>query len=173
MASKLHWLHIVASETHTWYGAHGKRGLAAIEEHGMLVGRTGVLVHDCWAPYWRLDGSVHALCNAHLLRELLYVKETTGQSWAQEMTDFLLNANKICTAAREQQIVFSADDVRAFRTAYDWIVREGEQLNPANSGRVKLSTAVNLLRRFHQHAVLNSSWRNMCLLWHIILGNKR
>lgn len=47
--------------------------------------------------------------NAHLLRELLYAKETTGQPWEQAMADFLLNANKLCAAARERQIVFSAD----------------------------------------------------------------
>ncbi|PIL41165.1 IS66 family transposase [Massilia psychrophila] len=151
VAGKLHWLHIAANETHTWYGMHGKRGMAAIEEHGILAGRTGVLVHDCWAPYCRLDDSTHALCNAHLLRELLYAKETTGQPWAQAMTDFLLNANKLCTAARERQIVFSADDVRALRTVYDNIVREGERANRVASGRVKQSTTVNLLRRFRQY----------------------
>jgi transposase len=141
-----------AKETHTGYGVHGKRGLAAVEEHGILAGRTGVLVHDCWAPYWRLDASIHALCNAHLLREWLYTKETTGQPWAQAMTDFLLNANKLRSAAREQHIVFGANDVRVFRTVYDDIVREGERLNPVHSGRVRQSTTVNLLRRFRQHA---------------------
>ena len=53
---------------------------ARLDEHGILAKRTGVLVHNCWAPYWRLEDSVHALCNAHLLRELLYVKESTGQA---------------------------------------------------------------------------------------------
>ena len=138
------------------YGVHGRRGLAAIDEHGILAKRTDVLVHDCWAPYWRLEDSVHALCNAHLLRELLYVKESTGQAWPQTMSDLLLNANKLCTAARQQQIAFSADDVLAFRTVYDDIVREGERLNPDTSasgkGRVKQSVATNLLRRFRLHA---------------------
>ena len=35
------------------------------------------------------------------------------------MSDLLLNANELCTAARQQQIASSADDVRAFRTVYD------------------------------------------------------
>lgn len=156
VAGKLHWLHIAANETLTWYGVHGKRGIAAIDEHGILAKRTGVLVHDCWAPYWRLEDSVHALCNAHLLRELLYVKDSTGQTWPQKMSDLLLNANKLCAAARAQQVAFSADDVLAFRTVYDDIVREGEHLNPDTSnsgkGRVKQSVATNLLRRFRLHA---------------------
>lgn len=65
VAGKLHWLHIAASDTLTWYGVHAKRGMAAIEAHGILPKRLGVPVRDCWAPYWRLDDSVHALCNAH------------------------------------------------------------------------------------------------------------
>jgi transposase len=92
------------------------------------------------------------LCNAHLLRELLYVKETAGQSWAQAMSDFLLNANALCEAARAQEMAFDADNVRAFRTVYDSIVREGELLNPATDTRAKQSTAANFLRRFREHA---------------------
>lgn len=158
VAGKLHWLHIAASDKLTWYGLHAKRGLEAIEAHGILPRRIGVLVHDCWAPYWRLDDSIHALCNAHLLRELVYVKETTGQDWPQAMTDLLLSANKLCEAARQQQQTLSAADIAACRTMYDAIVSEGEQRNPETNhaagkrGRARQSIAFNLLRRFRQHA---------------------
>lgn len=158
VAGKLHWLHIAASEKLTWYGLHAKRGLEAIEAHGILPKRLGVLVHDCWAPYWKLDDGPHALCNAHLLRELLYVKEITGQEWPLAMTQFLLNANRLCAAARRNDVDFSAADIAAFRTLYDAIVGEGEQLNPeaakqiGKRGRVKQSIPYNLLRRFRQHA---------------------
>lgn len=158
VASKLHWLHIAASEKLTWYGLHAKRGLEAIEAHGILPRRIGVLVHDCWAPYWKLDDGPHALCNAHLLRELLYVKEITGQEWPQAMMQFLLTSNQLCEAARQNEVRFSAADVAAFRTLYDAIVAEGEQLNPeANKrpgtrGRIKQSIPYNLLRRFRLHA---------------------
>lgn len=158
VANKLYWLHIAASDNLTWYGVHAKRGLEAIEAHGILPKRVGVLVHDCWAPYWRLDDCVHALCNAHLLRELVYVKEITEQAWPQSMTDLLLSANKLCEAARQKELEFRAEDIAAFRTLYDAIVREGEQLNPevdkpaGKRGRTKQSFAFNLLRRFRQHA---------------------
>lgn len=158
VAGKLHWLHIAASEKLTWYGLHAKRGLEAIEAHGILPKRLGVLVHDCWAPYWKLDDGPHALCNAHLLRELLYVKEITGQEWPLAMTQFLLNANRLCAAARRNDVDFSAADIAAFRTLYDAIIGEGEQLNPeaarqvGKRGRVKQSIPYNLLRRFRQHA---------------------
>lgn len=155
---KLYWLHIAANDTLTCYGVHAKRGLEAIEAHGILQKRTGVLVHDCWAPYWRLDNSTHALCNAHLLRELVYVKEITGQEWPQSMTNFLINAHQLCEAARQKQVDFTAFDIAAFRALYDAIVREGEQLHPevtkptGKRGREKQSIAFNLLRRFRQYA---------------------
>jgi transposase len=158
VASKLYWLHIAANDTLTWYGVHAKRGLEAIEAHGILLKRMGVLVHDCWAPYWRLDDCIHALCNDHLLRELVYVKEITGQDWPQAMMEFLLGANQLCEAARQKEVEFNTEDIAAFRTLYDAIVREGEQLNPeldkptGKRGRSKQSIAFNLLRRFRQHA---------------------
>ena len=158
VAGKLHWLHIAASDTLTWYGVHAKRGLEAIEAHGILPKRLGVLVHDCWAPYWKLDDSIHALCNAHLLRELVYVKEITGQQWPESMMQLLLGANRVCTAARRQQRTLDPNDVAAFRTVYDALVREGEAIHPETAqrpgqrGRKKQSVAANLLRRFRLHA---------------------
>lgn len=105
---------------------HAKRGLEAIEAHGILPMRLGVLVHDCWAPYWRIDASIDALCNAHLLRQLLYVKELSGQQWPESMMQLLVGANRICAAARHQQRLLSTDEIAAFRTVYDALVREGE-----------------------------------------------
>ena len=101
VAGKLHWLHTVATDTHTWYGVHARRGMEAIEAQGILPKRIAVLVHDCWKPYWQLD-CVHALCNAHLLRELTFLLETTGQAWNKRMIDLLLAANAACKAARQQ-----------------------------------------------------------------------
>lgn len=158
VAGKLHWLHIAANDTLTWYGLHAKRGMEAITAHGILSNRLGVLVHDCWAPYWKLDDATHALCNAHLLRELLYVKELTGHQWPQAMTDFLLSANQLCWAARHSGTSFSEADIAAFRTLYDAIVGDGEALHPEvelpiwKGGRAKQSVPCNLLRRFRKHA---------------------
>lgn len=157
VASKLHWLHIVADEKHTWYGVHSRRGMEAIEAHGILPTRLGVLVHDCWAPYWQLDCN-HALCNAHLLRELIYVKEVTSQAWPQRMRDFLINANKRCEEARQKKRRLSDEELAAFSAHYHKILRQGERKNPevarskGKRGRSKQSIAFNLLRRMRQHA---------------------
>jgi len=94
---------VAATATLTWYGVHEKRGFDAMAEHGILPNRTGVLVHDCWAPYWKLDSGLHALCNAHLLRELTYVQQLTGQAWPSNMTNLLrrfrLHADAILRAS--------------------------------------------------------------------------
>lgn len=155
--SKLHWLHIAASQTHTWYGLHARRGMEAIEAHGILPKRTAVLVHDCWSPYWQLD-CLHALCNAHLLRELVYVKELTTENWPQRMMDLLREANDSCEAARQGKRLLSADEIAAIAARYETILREGEALHPKESkppgkrGRSKQSIAFNLLHRLRQHA---------------------
>jgi transposase len=47
VASRLHWLHTVASDICTWYGMHDKRCMLAIQEHGILPKRIAVLMHDC------------------------------------------------------------------------------------------------------------------------------
>ncbi|WP_229506101.1 IS66 family transposase, partial [Massilia genomosp. 1] len=39
VAKTLHWLHIAATATHTWYGVHAKRGMEAIAAHGILPNR--------------------------------------------------------------------------------------------------------------------------------------
>jgi len=157
VAGKLHWLHVAANETHTWYGVHPKRGMEAIAAHGILPQRRGALVHDCWAPYWQLD-CVHGLCNAHLLRELVYVKEITGHDWPEQMTQLLLSANAIAAATRQAGIAFTEDNLAAFRTLYHGILREGDRHHPqaraptGKRGRVKQSVPFNLLRRLRQHA---------------------
>lgn len=151
------WLHLTATETHTWYGIHAKRGMTAMVAHGILPKYLGVLVHDCWAPYWKLD-CLHALCNAHLLRELVYIQELTGQTWPTEMSDFLCFANRLVAALKQREITLDAEQMAAFVTLYEGILWDGEHLNPAASrvpgkrGRVKQSPAFNLLLRMRQHA---------------------
>jgi transposase len=53
--------------------AHRPGGEEGIEAAGVLPHLTGTLVHDAFAPYARYPAARHALCNAHLLRELITV----------------------------------------------------------------------------------------------------
>ena len=66
VASRLNWLHTVASEKLTWYGVHPQRGLPAIEDHGILPNLQGTAVHDCWPSYWRLTNRLREHADAVL-----------------------------------------------------------------------------------------------------------
>lgn len=158
VAACLHWLHTVASDKLTWYGVHAKRGMPAIEDHGILRRRIAVLVHDCWPPYWDLD-CVHALCNAHLLRELTFVHESTGQGWAKRMMGLLQRANQRCeTARQEDKTALTTRQIRWISQRYGEILAQAGADNPQAArqnkrrGRVKQSVAFNLISRMRQHA---------------------
>jgi transposase len=79
-AGGLAWLHAASTPTDVLYTVHPKRGTAAMNDAGVLPMFTGVAVHDAWAPYDTYTAATHALCNAHVLRELLYVIDTTDDA---------------------------------------------------------------------------------------------
>lgn len=86
IAGKLQWLHTTSSLSFTFYRADEKRG--AIPEDLQV----GVVVHDHFMPYRRLDAVDHAFCNAHILRELQSLIEFDHEPWAELMRDMLLAA---------------------------------------------------------------------------------
>src|SRR4051794_8398879 len=75
--------------------------LEAMDAAGVLPHFTGIAVHDAFAPYARYRSVTHALCNAHLLRELIAVVDhhtaqpatadgmPAGWCWAQQVIDAL------------------------------------------------------------------------------------
>ncbi|MDP3844250.1 MAG: transposase [Oxalobacteraceae bacterium] len=84
----LMWMPSASTASLTWYGAHPKRGKDAMTAFNILPRFTGAAVHDGLQAYREYDCQ-HALCNAHHLRELIYVFETTGQQWARDMMQLL------------------------------------------------------------------------------------
>jgi transposase len=76
VAGRLHWMHSASTPTQVLLTVHPGRGVAGMEAAGVLPDFTGVAVHDAWAPYDTYGDPTHALCNAHALRELVYVTDT-------------------------------------------------------------------------------------------------
>jgi transposase len=111
VAGRLHWLHVASSTRFTALFCHRRRGKEGIDAAGVLPGITGTLVHDAFAPYARYPAGAHALCNAHLLRELIAVidhhaanppdgKDTPASwCWAQQVIDALLALKAITDTA--------------------------------------------------------------------------
>jgi transposase len=162
VGKKLHWLHVLATDTLTWMGCHPKRGAQAFEAFALFDQFQGVLVHDGWVPYKALDCQ-HALCNAHHLRELTYLFEEHRQEWAADMMELLKYANHTdnvnCadgTAPHYETRKYQSQ-VSELRDLYEAILAVGEAQNPAAAstgkrGRPKQSKATNLLGRLRQYS---------------------
>jgi transposase len=93
-AKKLHWVHVVSSQTATFYTMHAKRGQEAMNAAGILPNFRGTAIHDHWFPYFSYNQVKHGLCNAHHLRELTFIHEQHKEEWAQQMHSLLIRANK-------------------------------------------------------------------------------
>jgi len=95
-AGTLHWLHSASTSLFTLTTCHRRRGREAMNAAGILPDFTGIAVHDAWAPYDTYPQITHALCNAHVLRELIaitdYQENADPQAWcwASQVIDNLL-----------------------------------------------------------------------------------
>ena len=90
---KLHWLHVFSNLLYTFLFVHPNRGKKALrDEQSILPTYQGWVVHDCWSSYFKFKGIKHALCGAHLLRELYALEEKCGISaqWAKWFRQYLL-----------------------------------------------------------------------------------
>ena len=169
VAKKLHWLHVLATDTLTWMGCHPKRGTEAFDALALLEKFQGVLVHDGWIPYKALLCQ-HALCNAHHLRELTYLLEEQGQAWAGDMIELLTHASHQdnVNCADGQSPNYEAQKyqatVRNLRDLYDAILEQAQAANPTapstgKRGRPKQSKATNLIGRLRVYS--DDVWRFM------------
>jgi transposase len=158
VGARLRWMHSAGTSVLTWYGAHDKRGKIAMDDFGILPIFQGIAVHDGWASY-RDYACTHALCNAHHLRELIYLEETTEQTWPRKMIDFLLRAKDHADGAKLAQRPVANKHVASLRRQYKAILAQGERDNPRlarakikQRGRIKQSPAANLLLRLRERA---------------------
>jgi transposase len=104
VAGKLAWVHSASAGKYVLVTVHAKRGKAAMDTAGVLPSFAGIACHDAWKPYDRYGNVAgHALCNAHILRELAAVTETGTSDdviWARQATEALLALKDAADAAR-------------------------------------------------------------------------
>lgn len=160
------WLHSASTTALTWYGAHLKRGKEALDSFGILPVFTGVAVHDGWKPYAHYT-CLHALCNAHHLRELIFIEETTKQAWAGEMIALLRAAKKEADhslASGKQSL--EPKRVAHYAKNYQVLLRQAWELNPKQArdptrvdtrGIIKQTFTYNLLARLDRYST--DVWR--------------
>ena len=131
VAGKLHWLHVLSTPELTRYGIHAKRGRQALDALGLVPRFAGELVHDGWSAYAAYSQCGHALCGAHLLRELTFLHEQYQQTWAEQMKALLLKAKAAVEAARQRGAA-ALDDALAktLTDEYRVLVEAGFAANP-------------------------------------------
>jgi transposase len=154
----LHWMHSASTGMAVVYQVHARRGREALQAFNLLPRFKGVAVHDGWPAYDNFN-AVHALCNAHHLRELTFVVDSTGQQWAQDMIDLLVQMNEAVDASAGA--VLAREVAAAYRRRYRRLLRQGREVNPEQMtdptrkdkrGGIKQSFARNLLRRLDERA---------------------
>jgi transposase len=150
VAGQLHWCHVAATSLWTYLFVHEKRGPAALwSAESVLPQLRGWLVHDCWGSYFGFAQCRHALCNAHLLRELEAQKEN-GRKWAEAMQELLL---ELYEASGQGAGV--AENRAEWERRYEAVLAAGEAEEPPPErgarGRPKNSVGRNLLNRLRKH----------------------
>ncbi|MFI6079123.1 IS66 family transposase [Actinoplanes sp. NPDC051343] len=147
--SRLAWLHSASTATDVLLSARPKRGTAAMDAAGVLPAFAGIAVHDAWAPYDTYTDVTHALCNAHVLRELVYVTDTaTGEvaDLAAQAINALTGLWHLVTAARgegrEPDPVTIGEQQHLLRSA----VVLGAQATAARSGKLQRKHRALFLR---------------------------
>jgi transposase len=129
-----------------------------MEEMGILPQFKGTAVHDHWDPYFTYACG-HGLCNAHHLRELIFVKEQYHQPWAEEMIACLLDIKTSVDERKPTADRLTPEEMALFEARYDQILEKGFLENPSppilqnirkKRGRKKQSKPRNLLDRLKQ-----------------------
>lgn len=118
IGGKTQWLHVASTALLTFYRVCAKRG-------SLLTNVAGIVVHDHWKPYYTMQGVLHALCNAHHLRELKALVEIEKEEWARKMQRLLRRASHVANRARERGVPMKPRLIECFERRYDAIVAEG------------------------------------------------
>ena len=147
-----HWLHCLSNPQWTHYYPHKKRGKEAMDEANILPQFKGILCHDHWKPYYQYT-VLHALCNAHHLRELTRVEEQDHMAWATQVKQWLLETKE--AVEQTGQGVLPENTLQTYREAYQNRLKQAEIECPPPTpppgkrkrGRLKRSRARNLLER--------------------------
>lgn len=86
------WIYNASTYKYTYLCYSKNRGFKGMEDADVLPNFKGVAHHDCWLAYWKFKEINHAICCAHLLRELNGIIENhPEQKWAECFKVLLLN----------------------------------------------------------------------------------
>jgi transposase/uncharacterized coiled-coil protein SlyX len=147
IAGSKQWLHVARTELLTAFHLHHSRSRKAVNDFGVLPGYVGTLVRDALSVY-DIYPATHALCGAHLIRDLTAAAEAhPDQIWPAQARTALSDLADAAGTAREQGPTaipdqIAAEPLRLFRHA----VLVGLAQHRRADGRKQTKTR-NLLER--------------------------
>jgi transposase len=153
---KNHWIHVYSAGEITLKFLHQKRGREAIEAIGIIPRYGGVVIHDCWASYLAYDHCWHGLCGSHLLRELTFIVDANGYTWAADMKR-LLKKTCIIVAKRKRKILTRKEYMKLQKRYRTILTRGKKELPPipprqnGKRGRIAKTDAHNLWERLKRY----------------------
>ena len=164
------WVHNASNSKYTHLTINANRGQDGMDAGKILPKYKGIAVHDCWSPYWKYPRIQHALCNVHLLRELINIEENyPEQCWATDFKNYLLEMKK----AKEQAVEegkgrLGRKILEDFSERYDKLITLAYAKNPfpeienkdKKRGRKKNGKILSLIQRLDKHKA------SVCLFIH-------
>ena len=165
---KLWWVHDASNCEFTYLDISPKRGYPGMEQCGVLPSFHGIAMHDCWASYWNYKDCRHAVCCAHLLRELTGIAENhPEQKWAVAFIDLLLEMKKVKDKAVEAgKESLSYYHYHKFDKRYNELIKQAREENPLpvvtekKRGRKKKGKILALVERLDKYKA------SVCLFIH-------
>ena len=165
---KLWWVHDASNCEFTYLDISPKRGYLGMEQCGVLPVFHGIAMHDCWASYWSYEDCQHAVCCAHLLRELTGIAENhPEQKWASAFIGLLIKMKKVKDKAVEAgKETLSYYHYHKFDKRYDELIKQAREKNPLpvtaekKRGRKKKGKILALVERFDNYKA------SVCLFIH-------
>lgn len=154
------WVHVFSNQDYTYYFYSQHRGQKAHLEKGLIPDYRGILMHDAYSTYFKSDYQYeHALCNAHLLRELTAIYEDDDeQLWATQLDHLLRDSWGIVKQAKRDGLTQLPPDTQTrIQEQFNQIIAPAHQQNPhaqrkpGQRGRVAQSDVRNLLDRLIEY----------------------
>jgi transposase len=144
-------LHVFSNAYLSFIYYHKKRGMKAVDDCGLLTKFNGTLIHDCFSMYFNY-GRSHAICNAHLLRELTFIEEKYQHRWAHKVKTYLFDLNELVKMDRT-----SHENILDYKLK-DELRYDFHKL--LNEGRIECAPLIKAVknrgkRRGKQHPALN------------------
>ena len=157
IGGKTQWLHIASTMLLTFYRVSARRG-------SLLAQVVGIVVHDHWHPYYTMTGVLHALCNAHHLRELKALVEIEKEDWARRMQRLLRRACHAVNLARAQNLPLRPEMIALIERCYDAVVADGLAYHTAQPALTKARPRGPPPRRVGHNLLLRLSTRKADVL---------